>query len=164
MIKAKSIRHTGVPVSDVRKARRFYGDILGFDEIERPNIKGIPGIWYEVDGTQVHIIGQRNAMAGNDMPGIGTHIAVQVEDLEEAKRVLKKKTGEVPGICSAAESWFGPGGFCPRPGWECRRVEDGSLTQPRRLFVSRHAQRRGLMLIEIYPKTRRHAAHQSHVL
>ncbi len=90
MIKAKSIRHTGVPVSDVRKARRFYGDILGFDEIERPNIKGIPGIWYEVDGTQVHIIGQRNAMA-NDMPGIGTHIAVQVEDLEEAKRVLKKR-------------------------------------------------------------------------
>ena len=90
MIKAKSIRHTGVPVSDVRKARRFYGDILGFDEIERPNIKGIPGIWYEVDGTQVHIIGHRVALA-NDMPGIGTHIAVQVEDLEEAKRVLKKR-------------------------------------------------------------------------
>ena len=91
MIKSKSIRHAGVPVSDVRKARRFYGDILGFEEIERPNIKGIPGIWYEVDGTQVHIIGQRNKMAGKDIPGIGPHIAVQVEDLEEAKRVLKKR-------------------------------------------------------------------------
>ena len=33
MIKAKSIRHTGVPVSDVRKAKRFYGEIsrLGRD-------------------------------------------------------------------------------------------------------------------------------------
>jgi catechol 2,3-dioxygenase-like lactoylglutathione lyase family enzyme len=91
MIKAKSIRHTGVPVSDVRKAKRFYGEILGFDEIERPKIKGVPGAWYEVDGTQVHIIGQRNAMADKDIPGIGTHIAVQVEDLEEAKRVLKKR-------------------------------------------------------------------------
>ena len=40
---------------------------------------------------QVHIIGQRNTMADKDIPGIGTHIAVQVEDLEEAKRVLKRR-------------------------------------------------------------------------
>ena len=72
MIKAKSIRHTGVPVSDVRKAKRFYGEILGLGEIERPKIKGVPGAWYEVDGTQVHIIGQRNTMADKDIPGIGT--------------------------------------------------------------------------------------------
>ena len=91
MIKSKSIRHAGVPVSDVRKAKRFYGDILGFDQIERPDIKGIPGAWYEVDGTQVHIIGQRNEMASKGIPGVGAHLAVQVEDLEEAKKVLKRR-------------------------------------------------------------------------
>lgn len=91
MIKLKSIRHTGVPVMDVEKAREFYGAVLGFKEIPRPDIKGIPGIWYEWNGTQIHIIGQRNEMAAKGLPGVGTHIALQVEDLEEAKKVLTDK-------------------------------------------------------------------------
>ncbi len=91
MIKLKSIRHTGVPVMDVEKAREFYGGVLGFKEIPRPDIKGIPGIWYEWNGTQVHIIGQRNEMAAKGLPGVGTHIALQVEDLEEAKKVLTER-------------------------------------------------------------------------
>jgi catechol 2,3-dioxygenase-like lactoylglutathione lyase family enzyme len=76
---------------DVEKAREFYGEILGFAEIPRPDIKGVPGIWYECNGTQVHIIGQRNEMAAKGIPGVGTHIALQVEDLEEAKRVLTER-------------------------------------------------------------------------
>src|SRR5260221_7232697 len=91
MIKLKSIRHTGVPVMDVDKAKAFYGDILGFQEIPRPEIRGVPGIWYECNGAQVHIIGQRNEMAAQGLPGIGTHIAVHVEDFEEAKRILTEK-------------------------------------------------------------------------
>ena len=91
MIKLKSIRHTGVPVMDVEKAREFYGAVLGFKEIPRPDIKGIPGIWYEWNGTQIHIIGQRNEMAAKGLPGVGTHIALQVEDLEEAKKVLTER-------------------------------------------------------------------------
>lgn len=90
MIKLKSVRHAGVPVSDVRKAKSFY-KMLGFEEIERPTIKGIPGAWYECNGTQVHLIGQRNEMAAKNLPGVGMHIALQVEDLEEAKKALKRR-------------------------------------------------------------------------
>lgn len=90
MIKLKSVRHAGVPVSDVKKSKSFY-KMLGFDEIERPTIKGIPGAWYECNGTQVHLIGQRNEMAAKNLPGVGTHIALQVEDLEEAKKALKRR-------------------------------------------------------------------------
>ena len=90
MIKLKSVRHAGVPVSDVRKSKSFY-KLLGFEEIERPKIKGIPGAWYECNGTQVHLIGQRNDMASKNLPGVGTHIALQVENLEEAKKALKKR-------------------------------------------------------------------------
>ena len=54
-------------------------------------INHIPGIWYEWNGTQVHIIGQRNEMAAKGLPGVGTHIALQVEDLEEAKKVLTER-------------------------------------------------------------------------
>jgi catechol 2,3-dioxygenase-like lactoylglutathione lyase family enzyme len=90
MIKLKSVRHAGMPVSDVRKSKSFY-KMLGFEEIERPTIKGIPGAWYECNGTQVHLIGQRNEMAAKNLPGVGTHIALQVEDLEEAKKALKRR-------------------------------------------------------------------------
>ena len=90
MIKLKSVRHAGVPVSDVRKSKSFY-KMLGFEEIERPTIKGIPGAWYECNGTQVHLIGQRNEMAAKNLPGVGTHIALQVEDLKEAKKALKRR-------------------------------------------------------------------------
>ena len=90
MIKLKSVRHAGVPVSDVKKSKSFY-KMLGFEEIERPKIKGIPGAWYECNGTQVHLIGQRNEVAAKNLPGVGTHIALQVEDLEEAKKALKRR-------------------------------------------------------------------------
>ena len=90
MIKLKSVRHAGVPVSDVKKSKSFY-KMLGFEEIERPKIKGIPGAWYECNGTQVHLIGQRNETAAKNLPGVGTHIALQVEDLEEAKKALKRR-------------------------------------------------------------------------
>lgn len=91
MIKLKAIRHAGVPVTDVDKAREFYGEVLGLTEIPRPEIRGIPGIWYDCNGTQVHIIGQRNEMAATGLPGVGAHIAIQVEDLQEAKRVLTER-------------------------------------------------------------------------
>lgn len=91
MIKLKAIRHAGVPVTDVEKAREFYGEVLGLTEIPRPEIRGIPGIWYDCNGTQVHIIGQRNEMAAKGLPGVGAHLAIQVEDLQEAKRVLTER-------------------------------------------------------------------------
>jgi catechol 2,3-dioxygenase-like lactoylglutathione lyase family enzyme len=91
MIKLKAIRHTGVPVTDVKKAKRFYGDVLGLKEIPRPNIPGIPGMWYEWKGVQVHIIGQRDAKKGKRLPAVGSHIAIQVEDLEAAKKELKRR-------------------------------------------------------------------------
>ncbi len=45
-------------------------------------------------------LGQRNVMTDKDILGIGIHIAAQVEDIGEAKRRLKSKVGEVPGICN----------------------------------------------------------------
>src|SRR5436309_13530068 len=108
MIKLKSIRHTGVPVMDVEKAREFYGEVLGFKEIPRPEIKGIPGIWYEWNGTQVHIIGQRSEMAAKGLPGVGTHIALQVEDLEEAKKVRTERGIELREVTTPHNSGTAP--------------------------------------------------------
>ncbi len=114
MIKLKSVRHAGVPVSDVRKSKSFY-KMLGFEEIERPKIKGIPGAWYECNGTQVHLIGQRNEMAAKNLPGVGTHIALQVEDLEEAKKALKRRKIEFAEFTPPVSMGGGPVLFLKDP-------------------------------------------------
>src|ERR1700722_20666040 len=85
MIKLKAIRHTGIRIGDVAKSKEFYGNLLGMTELPRPELP-IPGAWYECNGVQVHLIGESAAMRG---AGIGPHLAVQVENLEEAKQELK---------------------------------------------------------------------------
>lgn len=53
---AVSFVHVSVTVTDVEKARRFYGSVLGFQEAQRPDF-GFPGIWYRLGGPlQLHII------------------------------------------------------------------------------------------------------------
>ncbi len=84
-VKLKAIRHTGVKITDVNKSKEFYGQILGLTELPRPELP-VPGAWYECNGTQVHLIGDSDAMRG--IPGVGPHIALQVEDLEQAKAEL----------------------------------------------------------------------------
>src|SRR2546428_4992931 len=48
--------HVSVTVTDVAKAREFYSNVLGFQEIARPAFN-FPGIWYSLGGDlQLHII------------------------------------------------------------------------------------------------------------
>ncbi len=68
-----------------QEMREFYGQILGMTELPRPELP-VPGAWYECQGVQVHLIGHSDAMA--NVPGVGPHIALQVEDLEQAKQEL----------------------------------------------------------------------------
>jgi catechol 2,3-dioxygenase-like lactoylglutathione lyase family enzyme len=60
------------------RARRFYGDLLGFPEISKPaNLLGRGGVWFQTANLQLHI--------GVDkvfMPATKAHIAYQVENLE----------------------------------------------------------------------------------
>lgn len=52
----KQFTHVSITVTDIAKAREFYSDTLGFEEISRPAF-GFPGIWYSLGGDlQLHII------------------------------------------------------------------------------------------------------------
>ncbi|MGE0719933.1 MAG: VOC family protein [Alphaproteobacteria bacterium] len=51
-----ALAHVSVTVTDVERARAFYGAVLGLPEIARPDF-GFPGIWYDLGrGMQLHII------------------------------------------------------------------------------------------------------------
>lgn len=52
--------HVAISVTDVEESRRFYRDILGFDELPRPDF-GFPGSWLRIGSLQLHL-GQVDAM------------------------------------------------------------------------------------------------------
>jgi len=51
----RALHHASFPVRDLERARRFYGEVLGLEEIERPDL-GFPGAWFRVGDAQVHLL------------------------------------------------------------------------------------------------------------
>jgi glyoxylase I family protein len=51
-----SLHHVAVCVTDIERSKRFYGEVLGLTEIERPAFP-FAGAWYQMaDGRQFHLI------------------------------------------------------------------------------------------------------------
>lgn len=84
----KKIDHIqlAAPRGSEEKAREFFSGILGFIEVEKPEIlKKKGGVWFEYNGCHVHI-GIEEAFA----PAKKAHPAFQVEGLEDLKEHLAK--------------------------------------------------------------------------
>jgi len=47
--------HVAIAVTDLAAAREFYCDLLGFEDLPRPDL-GIPGMWLGVGNLQLHFI------------------------------------------------------------------------------------------------------------
>ncbi|MBE2316095.1 VOC family protein [Solirubrobacter sp. CPCC 204708] len=88
------IDHGGLLVSDVRRAVRFYVDALGLPEVPRPSTFDTPGAWLQVGEQQLHLIGETEPGRAKQMTpdydhaevviGYGTHLALEVDDLDAA--------------------------------------------------------------------------------
>ncbi|WP_019412447.1 VOC family protein [Paenisporosarcina sp. TG20] len=84
----KSIDHIqlAAPKGSEEIAKSFFGDILGFQEIEKPEmLKNRGGVWFEFASYQVHI-GIEEPFA----PAKKAHPAFQVEHIEALKMHLLK--------------------------------------------------------------------------
>ncbi len=81
----EGIHHVSLLVTDIEKAKKFYGEILGFEESsDRPDF-GFPGAWYQVGGTQIHLIvhNEGKTLRGTtDIDSRDGHFAVRVQDIE----------------------------------------------------------------------------------
>ena len=51
----KGAHHVSLDTADLAASKRFYGDLLGLAELERPDF-GLPGVWYQAGPVQLHII------------------------------------------------------------------------------------------------------------
>jgi glyoxylase I family protein len=55
MIDVETLHHVSISVTDLTRARHFYGEVLGLLEITRPPFD-FPGAWYQLGDRQLHLL------------------------------------------------------------------------------------------------------------
>ena len=91
-IRVKRLDHVQlcIPVGEEAQARDFYGRVLGFEEIEKPDaLKKNGGLWFQVADIQLHI-GVEAATSKSKR-----HPAFEVEALEEIREYFRREQIEM---------------------------------------------------------------------
>jgi len=88
----QGIHHASLPVADLDRSRRFYVDIMGLREIERPPFD-FPGAWFEVGAQQLHlIVGTSSTFRdGKGVDSRDIHVAVRVRSFRATLAFLESK-------------------------------------------------------------------------
>lgn len=92
------IHHVALTVTDLDAARAFYGEAMGFEQLDRPDFD-FPGAWFGAGAHQVHLI-----VAEQPAAATPAHVAFAVADfdaacarLERAGVQVRRPTGGLPG-------------------------------------------------------------------
>ncbi len=81
-----ALHHTTIVVRDLDNARWFYGQVLGLRELERTSDITRPGMWFDCNNAQLHIV-----VANESLPvPAQRHFALEVEDFDDTVEVLQK--------------------------------------------------------------------------
>jgi catechol 2,3-dioxygenase-like lactoylglutathione lyase family enzyme len=73
------------------EARRFYGDVLGLEEIERPEgLQRSRGVWFQAGGQELHL-GTDDAHLPPKRPHAGFRVGSSVELDEVAERLTSNR-------------------------------------------------------------------------
>ena len=100
-ISVKTIDHVTIVVEDLVASRKFYVDVLGMQEVERPGF-GFGGLWFQSGPSQIHLIEEYEGSgpAGNLVPvekrsSRTHHFAFLVEDANAASARLDELGVEI---------------------------------------------------------------------
>ena len=91
-IRVKRLDHVQlcIPMGEEAKARDFYGRVLGFEEIEKPDaLKANGGLWFQVADIQLHV--GVEAATGKSK----RHPAFEVEGLDEIRDYFREQQIEI---------------------------------------------------------------------
>lgn len=94
----KSFNHVAREVISIEESRKFYVEILGFDEVDRPQLD-CEGIWLFGYGLSVHLIGTKNFKERQELKRnrikyfstslpVVDHIAFVTEEIDFIKKLL----------------------------------------------------------------------------
>lgn len=89
-LQVKAIDHITLVVSDLERSTRFYRDVLGMREVERPAFP-FPGAWFQAGPTLVHMNLESPEAGKAGVPHLGAthrsrgfHFAFEVADCDAA--------------------------------------------------------------------------------
>ena len=98
MIEVESLHHVAVCVTDVERAKHFYGVVLGLAEVARPPFP-FGGAWYEFsEGRQLHLIVHpptRTIRGTSDVDDRDGHLALRVRSYRQTLDHLRAHGVEV---------------------------------------------------------------------
>lgn len=112
-MKVESLHHVSVLVTDLERAKAFYGGVLGLVETKRPPFD-FPGAWYQIGDGQIHLIAYpAKAPERDGIDTADTHIALRVDDYDKAVERLKAHDVEVAERPNSLTGW--PQVYCEDP-------------------------------------------------
>lgn len=77
--------HTALLVSDLQRARQFYGGVLGLKEKPRQNLD-FDGAWYDLGENELHLMVVPDVLLpAEQRPRRDYHVALLIDDHEAAK-------------------------------------------------------------------------------
>jgi catechol 2,3-dioxygenase-like lactoylglutathione lyase family enzyme len=96
-VEIRKLDHSALVVRDLAASRRFYGEILGLQEIPRPRSFTFGGCWFRGASFELHLIlaADTTAPAGFAEPGpaaargLAHHLAFEVDDLAATEAHLR---------------------------------------------------------------------------
>ncbi|WP_332692237.1 VOC family protein [Halalkalibacter lacteus] len=93
-MKALTLHHVSLQVSDIIKAKAFYSNILCLEEEKRPDF-GFEGAWYKIGEGQLHLIVDKTLSQERKIDSRGRHFALRVEDYQKTVEWLKMHQVEI---------------------------------------------------------------------
>jgi len=85
------LHHSSLMVSDVEASLHFYTQVLGLQQMERPDL-GFPGAWFQLgENQQLHIIKLPNMDPTTGRPehgGRDRHVALTVDNFDRVRQTL----------------------------------------------------------------------------
>ncbi|SEM51994.1 Catechol 2,3-dioxygenase [Mesobacillus persicus] len=97
LIKYKCLHHVSLSVSDLERAKDFYGKTLCLKEIPRPDFD-FPGAWYEIEGQQLHLIVAPTSQTIREDKSLSSregHFALRVENYNDTLKWLIQNEAEI---------------------------------------------------------------------
>jgi catechol 2,3-dioxygenase-like lactoylglutathione lyase family enzyme len=85
-IQIAQIDHVSVLITDLERARRFYGGLLGLNEIAKPRTVNFVVIWYELGNQQLHLLQKPNPDSRSPR-----HFALRVLDVRAAREFVRSR-------------------------------------------------------------------------
>jgi catechol 2,3-dioxygenase-like lactoylglutathione lyase family enzyme len=106
-IEIETLHHVSLSVTDLERARAFYGGVLGLREIERPAFD-FPGAWFALGDRQLHLIvhtAPRSLRGTTEVDPRDGHFALRVKCRRDALERLRAHGVEVRDNPRNATPW-----------------------------------------------------------